>query len=375
MSADIIPMPSNTPEQLPRTIAERRRSASFFAGQPVPERAWLVPDLIPAGEVTLIAADGGSGKSLLALQLADAVSMGRTWLGRPVARGTVEFLSAEDSLDELHRRQVDIVRMHGGTLAERVELNLTSLSDTDATLATPDDGREGALVATSLYDELDAIMHGSWPTLLVLDTLADVFNGNENKRSHARQFVGLLRQLAKIHDCTIVILFHPSANGMSTGTGTSGSTGWSNSVRSRLYLDRVRDPDGREADPNLRLLRTMKSNYARAGGEIFMRYERGAFATIDVPAADPLLTAAKAEAVFMALLAKYDSQGRPASLSTGSNYAPKLFEPEAREQGINKRALIAAMSRLLDAGRIEQVPYGPPSRGTKRLISVVQTPS
>lgn len=72
------------------------RSAADLEGVPVPEREWLVPDLIPARNVTLLYGDGGTGKSLLALQLAVAVALGRSWLGLPVKAGNALFPSAED---------------------------------------------------------------------------------------------------------------------------------------------------------------------------------------------------------------------------------------------------------------------------------------
>ncbi|HEY9147871.1 MAG TPA: AAA family ATPase, partial [Gammaproteobacteria bacterium] len=55
--------------------------AADLEGLPIPEREWLVQDLIPARNVTLLYGDGGTGKSLLALQLAVAVALGRPWLG------------------------------------------------------------------------------------------------------------------------------------------------------------------------------------------------------------------------------------------------------------------------------------------------------
>ena len=49
--------------------------------QPVPEREWTVKDRIPANNVTLLSGEGSVGKSILSLQFATAVVLGRDWLG------------------------------------------------------------------------------------------------------------------------------------------------------------------------------------------------------------------------------------------------------------------------------------------------------
>jgi hypothetical protein len=77
------------------------------------------------------------------------------------------------------------------------------------------------------------------PAVVILDTLADLFPDNENDRAQARQFVGMLSAIAIKYKCAVILLAHPSPAGLNNGTGTSGSTGWNNSVRSRLYLTRV----------------------------------------------------------------------------------------------------------------------------------------
>ena len=41
---------------------------SDWANLPVPKRQWLVPDLIPMRKVTALYGDGGTGKTLLAMQ-------------------------------------------------------------------------------------------------------------------------------------------------------------------------------------------------------------------------------------------------------------------------------------------------------------------
>ncbi|MCU0909864.1 MAG: AAA family ATPase [Rhodobacteraceae bacterium] len=74
--------------------ASRFFTAADLEGRPVPERPWLVPDLVPSKTVTLFSGDGGTGKSLLALQLCAAVASGGAWLGLPVAQGRALMISA-----------------------------------------------------------------------------------------------------------------------------------------------------------------------------------------------------------------------------------------------------------------------------------------
>ena len=59
---------------------------------------------MPANNVTMLAGDGGAGKSLLSLQLAVAVATGGSWIGFRPKAGSVLFVSAEDEIEELHRR-------------------------------------------------------------------------------------------------------------------------------------------------------------------------------------------------------------------------------------------------------------------------------
>lgn len=64
----------------------------------VPEEVrWLCPGCIPLGKVSLLAGDPGLGKSMIALDIAAAVSQGRTWRhGGEGICGDVAILSAED---------------------------------------------------------------------------------------------------------------------------------------------------------------------------------------------------------------------------------------------------------------------------------------
>lgn len=341
--------------------ASRFLSAATLAGKPVPDRQWLVPDLIPARNVTLLSGDGGTGKSLLSLQLACAVAMGGRWIGRAVSGGHAVYLSAEDELDELHRRLAAIVAAEGATLADLDRLTIRSLAGEDALLAMS--GAPGAPLAPSaLLEELDAFLADLRPALLVLDTLADLFPGNENDRAQVRQFIGLVRGLALRHDCAIVLLSHPSRAGMSTGSGDSGSTAWNNSVRSRLYFERIA-ADGIEVNPDARILRTMKANYGRTGAEIPMTWRDGVFvADATETGLDRMAGNAKAERVFLELLAEFQAQKRRVNHAGGRTYAPNIFADHPKGGGITARAFRHAMENLLQAGRIRIASEGPPSK-------------
>jgi RecA-family ATPase len=341
--------------------------AADLEGVPVPERLWAVKDLVPDRTVTLLSGDGGTGKSLIALQLSVAGATGGKWLGSDVKPGPVMFLSAEDDAAELHRRLADIVRAEGlGFRDLKGKLIMRSLAGEDALLATLEQG--GRLRQTPLYAAIDKQISETRPSLVVLDTLADLFPGNENDRTQARQFIGLLRRLAIVHECAVLLLAHPSLTGIGSGTGTSGSTGWNNSVRSRLYLKRIVD-NGQEADPDARLLQTMKANYGRTGGEINLRWHQGVFIAPDLqPGADKITAQIKAEMVFMRLLRAFTEEGRHVSSFKGHAFAPKLFYDSGRAEGCSKVALTKAMEGLFANGTIRNVEHGPPSRRVRYIV-------
>ncbi len=350
-------------------IPAPKRESRFYAAdtlkdKPVPPREWLVADLVPKKTVTLFSGDGGTGKSLLALQLAIAVAAGGAWLGKAAQPGRVIFITAEDDDDELHRRTDDILRAAGLSYGDLPGLTLRSLAGEDALLAVES---QVALITSTLFDELDARAEAEGPVLIVIDTLADVYPSNENDRIKVRQFVGILRGLALKRRCAVLLLGHPSLTGLSSGSGTSGSTAWSNSVRSRLYLSRIAQ-EGYEADPDKRVLATKKSNYGRIGDEIVMTWQAGVFVAETTPTGlDRMAAGAKAERVFLTLLHRFTEEGRRVNHKGAATYAPKEFAAHTKSEGISKPAFKAAMDALLARGAIEIAEEGPPSRRTSYL--------
>jgi len=349
-------------------------TALEVAGVEPPPQAWIVKDLIPARQVTLLGGDGGNGKSLLALQLAVAKSSGASWLDFPAAEPMrTLFLTAEDEKDELLRRlqAIEIMRTDGQPSAYSANLHLVSLDGEDAVLASAS-RRDGLLAPTVVFKRLWATLEQVKPQLLILDTLADIFGGAENDRVHARQFIGFMRKIVKNFNLSIVLLYHPSVAGMSSGAGTAGNTAWSNSVRSRLYLDRLYSDETRrkEWDEDVRVITVKKNNRAKIGANIRIRYNNGLFIREDQGMKSEAVISQEVEtdAAFLGLLDMALSAGmRPNGLPRSPAYAPAVLQGFDTTGMIGKQALEASMRRLMAAGTIRVTAFGPASRRVECL--------
>jgi RecA-family ATPase len=241
--------------------------ASTLAGTP-PEREWLVPEWIPAGAVGSIYGDGGVGKTLIAQQLLYAASIGGKWLGLEVPKCRALGVFCEDDKDELHRRHDSIKQALGFGIGNPFEdAFLWPRVGFDNLLVTFD--RESKPTMSTLFERTMKVVLENRIGLLVLDTAADLFGGNEVVRGQVNYFIkavcgAYIRRAKELgFVLTVVILAHPSQAGRNSGTGESGSTGWSNAVRSRLYLTK---PD--DGLPEQRILTRKKSNYSAAGDDV-----------------------------------------------------------------------------------------------------------
>lgn len=335
-----------------------------------PPRQWLVQDWIPAGFCTSLYGDAGLGKTLLAQQLMTSVATGRPWLGLPVVRQAAIGLFGEDFADELHRRQDAINRAMGLGMADLADMRLIPNVAGDNLLMTFDPDGRGR--TTALYDELIAEAQKFGAGLVVIDNLAMAFAGNENIRPQATQFIGALHRMAQAIQGCVVLIAHPSLDGLRNGSGFSGSTAWNAAVRSRLYLTRppIDDDADTPAAGNERILAREKSNYSAAGDSIQLEWKDGALLPI-APAVSGVLARLTAETAFMACLQALAAQGRSVSDSSNSDrYAPRIMRAMPEASGFLVADLARAMERLFAAGRIRVEQDGPPSKRVRRIVVV-----
>lgn len=347
-----------------------------------PPRKWIVDGMVPDGEVTLLTGRGGVGKTLLAQQLATCVSKGLAFLGHETVECKVMAFLCEDAPDELHLRQQQI----NNTLALDMQdiapnLRIASRKFMDNLLASFD-RNTGTMKRTAVWKQFceDAKAWGA--KLVIVDTIADTFGGSEIDRSQVRQFVqACLGKLAQEIGGACLALGHPSKSGESTGDGTSGSTAWHASVRSRLYLEHA----AKDGSGPLRRLSNKKANYGPAGDVMVLRWSRGAFELVSakhVPSSAEgegqtgvQGMAAAIDDAIIAGVATLEAAGAQMSLARNSPYwAVTVLRMQAAELlgAYTKEEVEEGLNRALKAGRVREAVVGRKADRKPRLgLSVV----
>jgi RecA-family ATPase len=336
-------------------------------GKRVPKRQWLMPGWVPLKRITALYGAPGEGKSTVAQMMATACAIGgEVFPGYPVRQCNSILHFCEDDLDDMHIRQEAINRLYG-----------CSYADLGAMRWLPYLGKDNSLMSfdfhtarpTQLFEDLRAAVLAHNAELVVNDTLADVYIGDENVRAQVYQFGRqILGRLALDTGCAVMPLAHPSVRGLKEGSGESGSTGWKGIFKSHLYLttpEPERDEQGQPTAPTpeddlLRLLTRVKSNYARRDETIELRWQDDVFIPTGPPPTQSqsgifgAIARRSRNRVFRELFEKLTSEGQTLSPSANAHghYAPKLFNqrPKEEREGFTIHDFKLAMQQLLKDG-------------------------
>jgi RecA-family ATPase len=273
------------------------------------------------------------------------------WLGSIVETGPALFISCEEDEQNVRDRVERIAKHRKVDPHGLTELHLF-FPELDATWLCSAEPRTGRISKTALLVQIETWIDRNKPRLVVIDSVAAVFDGDAIARRQVRAFLALLRKVARENDVAILLLDHPSVRGMADGTGTANSVDWRNSVRSMLHLS---DPE--KDDPDTRELVVKKNNRGRIGEKVTLRWNGLTFIPESQETSSPYRAAAEREVdeLFLKLLDRFTAEGREVRDSTGTGYAPSAFEDHPESRGIKSKAFNAAMQRLFAAGKIISV--------------------
>jgi hypothetical protein len=323
-----------------------------FTGTP-PRREWIVPDWLPKGVVSSLSGDGGVGKTLIAQQLLYAAGTGGLWLGIPIPKLRGLGVFCEDDEDELHRRHLDIKTDLGHAIGNPFDSTwVWPRVGSDNLLVTFD--RENRPLMSPFFAAIMRHVMAKRIELLILDTVADLFGGNEIIRAQVNYFIksacGSFIAEAKKNGFTlsVLLLSHPSQAGRNTGSGESGSTAWNNAVRARLYL--TRKDDGL---PEQRVLTRKKSNYSASGDDVILDLIWSGGVLKPLASAEEGLAVRSLETQIMQMVKQAWDADRPYKAKRGSD---GVFLDEAMVKEFGQRCdqmvIAAALNGLKNSKKI-----------------------
>lgn len=224
----------------PATRSEPKRRGYFYDELlKLPPCTWQIDKIIPSESVACLYGPSQSGKSFVALDMSLCVATGKPWIGdHKVVQGKVVYVAAEGE-HGIRKRLQAWQNYYGHNLGREIlvvpyQFNLLEEVERTALL------------------KLAVEQLGTAPTMLVIDTLAKNFNGDENTAKDMSRFVNNCIALRKSIGGTVVIVHHSGKDatkgargsvsllqGVETQIEASGSVGRGTTLRCEKQKDAV----------------------------------------------------------------------------------------------------------------------------------------
>jgi len=156
---------------------------------------WAWPNWLPIGMLTLLAARPGTGKSLVALDLAHRIISGQPWPdGSPMTRpgAPVIYVDGENVPQILNERATNWQMDRGN-----IYLLLPDEDDIILDLSQP-----------RYQDTLAEMTYRIEPALVIVDSLGSIMNKGENAIEDVRQILAYLTRLGAQNGAALLLIHH-----------------------------------------------------------------------------------------------------------------------------------------------------------------------
>ena len=223
------------------------------------EAEWLIPGYIPKGQITVLAAEGGTGKTSLWCNIAAAVSSGQASILDSSPRverdpGLVMFFSAEDSVPVVLARRL---RKNGANMSNFVTLDATDESFSQVSF----DG-----------EYLEKLLAEYRPALCIFDPIQSFVPGNikMGERNAMRQCLEPLIRYGGLYGTSFMIIVHTNKQaGVYGRKRIADSSDIWDIARSVLIAGSTGEKD--ETGAETKYLSHEKCNYGPKGETIIFR--------------------------------------------------------------------------------------------------------
>lgn len=190
----------------------------------MPPPIWLIETIMPEQGVIGLYGAPGTGKSFVAIDFALSIATGRPWHGRAVQQGLVIYISAEG----------------GAGIGKRVLAwcNAHHVSPASANLAWVIEAipiQADSADVTRLFERMDEL-HDT-PVLVVIDTLARCFDGDENQQEDMGAFVKGVDAIRHALGTAVMIVHHTRLD----GDRERGNTAFRGAADTMIQVKRNKD--------------------------------------------------------------------------------------------------------------------------------------
>lgn len=166
------------------------------AAEPPRRAPVLIDGILRKGHTLLVTARSKAGKSFLMLELAVAVATGGKWLGRKCEQGRVLFVNPEIDPASAENRLHDVAEAMGADLGEvcagvdfwHLRGHAQGIGETATALSLRARCGEYALV--------------------ILDSVYELYSGDENSAEDAREFFHVIDGISKDLRCAVAMTHH-----------------------------------------------------------------------------------------------------------------------------------------------------------------------
>lgn len=330
---------------------------------PSPPPAFILDGYLPRGNVALLGAHGGTGKSTIALMLGVCTALGRPLFGVDTEPCKAIFVSLEDGAHVVRHRLAHICRTWAID-PEQLRDRLLIVDGTEHPELFTAEAR-GAGEITLSYLELRELVQSVGAGLVVVDNASDAFGGDEIQRRQVRAFMRSLAEIARLTDCAVLLLAHVDKNtsrsrSAAGGEAYSGSTAWHNSARSRLFLTR--------GDDDLLKLEHQKSNLGRMREPIRLTWPDGGLPMLASDAPDISGVTAQAQGraddnraiELLKLIAEFEGRGQycsPLAQARNNVYSMLRSEPGFQKLKLNSDSTRRIVNQCQRAKSLESLDY------------------
>lgn len=224
----------------------------------IPTRPWLMGHWLLRGEVTVVIAPGGTGKSTIGNAMALSLATGRPLLGKSLPRGpqAAWVYNLEDGQEELDR-QISAAAMFYDIRPEDCGDRLMVDSGLDQPLCTASEGRDGFAIAEEVFEQLEATIRARSIAVVTVDPFVSSHLVQESDNGAIDALTKRWKRLAKATGCAVVLVHHTKKLGGREATAEDGrgAVALRDAARVVLPLNPMSDREAEElgiTDPALR---------------------------------------------------------------------------------------------------------------------------